>query len=349
MSALSLPSSGPHFNIFTITPRTLAPEAYWENIDEVGKLCQRYRLTGPLLFTGNDTFVEPWVCAQALIERYRLSPLIAVNPLYMHPFTVAKMISSMAYVYGQKVFLNMVTGTAVNHAHQLNCYLDHDQKYDQMREAIEIIQQLIEREEKAVSFDGDYYQVEGLSLCPAIPSQLRPDYFIAGHSEKANEVRDATGAIGMKMLMPELAGAVTGDRGIHFGVVTRATQAEAWVEAKKRFPDDPRGRRKLEISMKNTESVWKKRLKFAADAPDQNENGYWLGPFRNFQADCPYFVGSHAELADLVVKLRKIGVTELILDIPKGEVEFENAAIAFEQAESILSKAEAGTAESMIA
>ena len=109
-----------NINVFAISPRTLAAAEYWKNIDLVGEWCQRYDLTGPLLFTGNDTFVEPWVAAQLMVERYDLSPLIAINPLYMHPFTVAKMVGSTAHVFGKKLFLNMVTGTAVNQAHQLN-------------------------------------------------------------------------------------------------------------------------------------------------------------------------------------------------------------------------------------
>ena len=44
----------------------------------------------------------------------RLSPLIAVNPISMHPFTAAKCISSLANLYSRKVFLNMVAGTALS-------------------------------------------------------------------------------------------------------------------------------------------------------------------------------------------------------------------------------------------
>ncbi|NNE91335.1 MAG: LLM class flavin-dependent oxidoreductase [Verrucomicrobiales bacterium] len=321
-----------NINVFTITPRTLEAEDYWENIDQVGEWCGKYDFTGPLLFTGNDTFVEPWVCCQAMVERYGLSPLIAINPLYAHPFTVAKMVSSIAYVYEKQIFLNMVTGTAVNHAHQLNCFLDHDEKYVRLLEYIQIVQALISREGREVVFEGEHYKVDKLALVPAVPENLRPDYFIAGHSEKATWVRDETGAIGMKMLMPELAGVVCEDRGIHFGVVTRETEAAAWEAANKRFPEDRRGQHMLDRSMKNTESVWKKRLKFAADAPDQADNGYWLAPFRNFQADCPYFVGSHEQLADVVAGLIEKGVTEIILDVPGDENEFEQTAIAFELA-----------------
>lgn len=58
--------------------------------------------------------VEPWSMAQHIVANTkRSSPLIAVNPVYMHPFTAAKFVSSFAQLYGRKVcHLNMITGTA---------------------------------------------------------------------------------------------------------------------------------------------------------------------------------------------------------------------------------------------
>ena len=40
----------------------------------------------------------------------RLRPLIAVQPVYMHPYSVAKMITSLAYLHGRAVDLNIVGG-----------------------------------------------------------------------------------------------------------------------------------------------------------------------------------------------------------------------------------------------
>lgn len=323
---------------FVITPRTLDAAEYWENIKTTGEWCRDFGLTGPLLFNGNDTFVEVFVAAQTMVEQYGVSPLIAVNPLYMHPFTAAKFVSSYAYSFEKRVYLNMITGTALSQAEAMNCSLDHDQKYDRLREYIDIVQQLTEKSPRPISYEGDYYTVTDLALPVEIPQNLLPGYFIAGHSEGASAVRDATGAVGMKMLLPELAEAVQEDKGIHFGVVCRETEDEAWEAANEQFPEDRRGKHMLERSMKNTDSVWKKRLKFAADTADQCDNGYWLAPFRNFQADCPYFISSRDRLAKLIVDLVKSGVDEFILDVPPHREDFEEAAAAFAQAKEILIK-----------
>ncbi len=320
---------------FAITPRTLSSEEYWKNIDLVGEWCAEYGLTGPLLFNGNDTFVEVFVAAQTMVEKYGLSPLIAVNPEYMHPFTVAKFVSSYAYAFQQKVYLNMITGTSLSQAKSMHCQLDHDQKYDRLLEYITIIQDLTQNAGENIDFDGEYYNVSGLKIPTFIPEDLLPGYFIAGHSEAAEKTRDRIGAIGMKMLLPELENAVT-DRGIHFGVVCRETNEDAWKAANKNFPEDERGQKLLKLSMSNTDSVWKKRLMFAENTADQSDSGYWLAPFRNFQADCPYFVGSRDELRDLIIALIKAGVDEFILDLCAGEEEFENCAKAFQAAKAHL-------------
>jgi alkanesulfonate monooxygenase len=106
--------------IFTISPRTLGLEKYWKEMQETITWSRNFNCEGILIFTGNDTYVEPWLVAQTVLEQTtNLSPLIAVNPVYMHPFTAAKMISSFAHLYKRRVYLNMVTGTAVSHLEAL--------------------------------------------------------------------------------------------------------------------------------------------------------------------------------------------------------------------------------------
>ena len=81
----------------------------------VARFGDRNGFAGILLFAGNDTLVEPWSMAQHILAHTaESSPLIAVNPIYMHPFTVAKIVSSFALLYRRKVYLNMITGTATS-------------------------------------------------------------------------------------------------------------------------------------------------------------------------------------------------------------------------------------------
>jgi alkanesulfonate monooxygenase len=321
--------------VFTISPRTLDPALYWRNIQSVVRWSEQYDCTGVLIFTGNDTFAEPWLVAQSVIaQTRRLSPLVAVNPVYMHPFTTAKMISSLAYLYQRKVYLNMVTGTALSFLEGFNDRLEHDERYERLGEYISIIQSLV-MGQGLTSFDGKFYKVANLQLMPKVPPELRPEFLLAGQSEAARKLARAAGAIGMQMLPPDPDEA-TAAEGIHFGIITRPEDREAWQVARASFPEDQEGQHILDISMRNTDSIWKKKMRLASKIEDLKsaggegeETGYWLQPFRNFKADCPYFVGAYERVADLLVRLIRKGTSLFILDIPAREEEFQHIRAAF--------------------
>ena len=55
--------------------------------------------------------MDPWLVSQMVVQNTeRLCPLVAVQPIYMHPYTVAKMVATLAYLYGRRLYLNMVAG-----------------------------------------------------------------------------------------------------------------------------------------------------------------------------------------------------------------------------------------------
>jgi alkanesulfonate monooxygenase len=319
-------------NVLTISPRTLDQALYWHNIKNVIQWSDKYNCTGVLIFTGNDTFVDPWLVAHTvLIDSTNLSPLIAVNPIYMHPFTVAKMISSFAYMYGRKVFLNMVTGTALSYLDSLDDKLSHDERYERLKEYIVIIKSLV-ASEGLTTLHGNFYRVSNLQLLPKVPKSLFPEFLIAGQSEAARKVCQALKGIGMQMLPPDID-SISGDiEGIHFGIVTRDSEAQAWEAAHRLFPEDKEGQEILAHSMINTDSVWKKRMKAAISMENPSNRAYWLEPFRNFNADCPYFIGDYNQVTDLLVRLICKGVRVLILDIPAYEEEFYHIDLAFKKA-----------------
>src|SRR5579875_3567175 len=93
-----------------------------------------------------------------------LCPLVAVQPVYMHPYSAAKMVATLAFLYGRRVFLNMVAGGFKNDLAALNDDTPHDSRYERLIEYTTIIRRLLEQ--RSVSFEGRFYQVRGLSLNP---------------------------------------------------------------------------------------------------------------------------------------------------------------------------------------
>jgi hypothetical protein len=140
------------------------------------------------------------------------------------------------------------------------------------------------------------------------------------------------------MLPPQLARGVDGAQGVNFGIVTRASEAEAWSAASTRFPDTEEGQLILEFSMQNTDSEWKRRLKHTAEQQEAAAAGYWLGPFKNFQADQPFFVGGHEQTATVIADLVRAGVRMFVLDIPLSDAEFANVATSFTKASLLLTE-----------
>jgi alkanesulfonate monooxygenase len=327
---------GKRIEVFTISPRTLDHKEYWRNIQNVVNWSEKYACTGMLIFTGNDTYVDPWLVAHSVLtQSCALEPLIAVNPIYMHPFTAAKMISSFAYLYQRKVWLNLVTGTALSYLDAFYDNLSHDERYERLLEYVLLIDDLLAGK-GLTSFDGRFYKVSGLQVVPKMPENLRPGYFLAGQSDAARRAASRLNACNMRMLQPEIQNQLNGARGIHFGIITRATRDQAWEVAHSWFPEDEEGQMLLDHSMQNTDSVWKRRMKSLSEDDKLRGNGYWLQPFRNFKADCPYLVGAHCEVADIIARLIINGVDTFILDLPAEEQEFEHAQAAFRLAEQRL-------------
>src|SRR5450631_3656625 len=130
--------------IFPAISRNRDPSKYVDELMRIAHFSDRNGFEGILLFSGNDVFVEPWVMAQHILaQTERSSPLIAVNPIYMHPFTVAKFVSSFALLYRRKVYLNMITGTATSDLAGLGERRTHDERYSRLGEFILIVRQLL--------------------------------------------------------------------------------------------------------------------------------------------------------------------------------------------------------------
>ncbi len=83
---------------------------YGRQVAEVAQWSEEAGFQGTLVYTDNS-MLDPWLVAQIVIENTRtLCPLVAVQPAYMHPYAVAKMVTSLGAMYGRGVALNRVAG-----------------------------------------------------------------------------------------------------------------------------------------------------------------------------------------------------------------------------------------------
>jgi alkanesulfonate monooxygenase len=306
--------------VFPAIPRNPDSAKYIDELMRVARFSDRNGFAGILLFAGNDTLVEPWSIAQHILAHTaESSPLIAVNPIYMHPFTVAKFVSSFALLYRRKVYLNMITGTATSDLQGLGQQLSHQDRYSRLGEFIHIVRQLL-ASTGPLTFNGRFYTTNNLQLRPRLPSALMPEFLIAGQSDDAHRVAKQMGCLMMQMLPPNLEQGINA-QGVNFGIFAREGRDQARREAKLFFQDSAEKRELLKYTMQNTDSVWKRRLNDAGQKDELHENGYWLLPFLTFQADCPYLVGSYAEIGAKLRRFGEMNVSTIILDVVADEQE----------------------------
>jgi alkanesulfonate monooxygenase len=130
----------------------------------------------------------------------------------------------------------------------------------------------------------------------------------------------------MQMLPPDLGKGLRAP-GMNFGIFARESRDEARTAAQKRFRDNPDDRELLALTMGNTDSVWKRHL-YDGQTGDLHDNGYWLLPFLTFQADCPYLVGSYAEIGAMLKSFADKGLTTVMLDMVADETEMQHVCKA---------------------
>lgn len=306
--------------IFPAVSRNRDPTKYVDELMRIAHFSDRNGFSGILLFAGNDVFVEPWSMAQHILAHTRRSsPLIAVNPIYMHPFTAAKLVSSFALLYGRKVYLNMITGTATSDLRGLGDEHSHESRYSRLGEFIYLVRELL-MSARPVSFEGRFYTTKYLQLRPRLPPAFMPEFLIAGQSDDARRISTEMKCLMMQMLPPNLDEGIRAP-GLNFGIFARERPDQARRAAKLRFRDSDEARELLKLTMENTDSVWKRRLNEAGQNGELQENGYWLLPFLTFQADCPYLVGSYAEIGTKLRSFAKNAVSTIILDVVSDEEE----------------------------
>ena len=311
-------------------------EAYLQNVIDVAKWSEDQGCRGILVYTDNSQ-ADPWLIAQIIIlNTDRLAPLVAIQPAYMHPYSVAKMIVTLGHIYRRRIYLNMVAGGFKNDLAALNDTTPHDKRYQRLTEYTLIIKQLLEGRHP-VNFSGEFYEINNLQLTPPLPPELFPGIFISGSSNAGLATAQAIGATAIKY--PKPAGECRQeppdaglDSGIRLGIIARPDEAEAWRVAYERFPEDRKGQLTHQLAMAVSDSSWHRQLSGMAKDTRSNPNPYWLVPFENYKTFCPYLVGSYDTVAEEISRYVAVGFRAFILDIPPDREELRHTGIVFRQA-----------------
>jgi alkanesulfonate monooxygenase len=317
--------------VFTTCPPLDSADlaSHLRRLIEIARWSEEHGCKGILVFSDNSQ-LDAWLLSHVIIQNTRaLCPLVAVQPIYMHPYTVAKTLASIGHLYRRRIYLNMVAGGFKNDLTALNDMTPHDKRYDRLSEYTLIIRKLLETP-GPVTFAGEFYQVDKLKLTPPLAPELFPGIFVSGSSDAGVAAARTIGATAIKYPKPAAEeDAQTDDTlecGIRVGIIARQREADAWDIAHARFSEDRKGQLTRQLATKVSDSVWHQQLAELEEVRERNP--YWLVPFQNYKTMCPYLVGSYEQVAVEMAKYFSAGYRRIILDVPPGSEDLAHTFVA---------------------
>jgi len=303
---------------------------YLRKVKEVADWCDDAGIEGILVYTDNS-LVDPWLVSQVILScTSKLAPLVAIQPVYMHPYTAAKMVATFSHLYNRRVYLNMVAGGFVNDLIALGDSTEHDDRYDRLVEYVSIMKFLFDAP-GSVTFTGTYFTIKNLAIKPQIAPGLIPEVFVSGTSAAGIKAAQEIGATSISYPGTPSETICKGvPSGIRIGVIARDDSRKAWQIAHERFPVDRKGQLTHALARKVSDSAWYEQLSELGDSPTGGDSPYWLVPFRNYKTFCPYLVGSYDEVRLEISKYIQRGIQTFILDVPPDREELYHTAIIFD-------------------
>lgn len=273
-----------------------------------------------MLIYSDHAQVDPWLVANILLgHTKRLTPLVALQPLYMHPFTAAKLIASLSLLYDRPVNINFISG---GHPRDLETFCDncsHDERYTRIVEYGTIMKHIL-CDKRALTYSGRFYNVEALQLrqLPSLQPQCVPMLTMSGSSEAGLDTARKLGARAIQYLKPyKDYGGVTFSPelqyGTRVGIISRETPQEAWSIARQRYPVDADGAALRDYFQTVSDSVWVRELGRVKGGAD-GQHPYWLGPYKNNQAACPFLVGDKSTVATELAGYIKMGLRTFLVE-----------------------------------
>jgi alkanesulfonate monooxygenase len=311
---------------------------YLDNVRRAALLAERAGWTSVLVYS-NHTEIDAWIVAQTVLSMTTtLSPLVALQPLYMHPFAAARSVASLSLLFDRPVNINFVSGGLPRDLETFCDTLSHDERYERIVEYGSIMRHML-FEKTPLTFEGKFYKIDSLLLrpFPAPNADCRPMFTMSGSSDAGMAAARKLNARAIQYLRPyseyRNRSMPTGLKlGARIGIISRPTSERAWQVANERFPQDPVGIQMRKYFLSVSDSEWVKELGRSATLPDGHP--YWLGPYMNNKSSCPFLVGKDTDVAAELAGYISLGLTTFLVESPADheDAEFITAAFGLAQA-----------------
>jgi alkanesulfonate monooxygenase len=298
---------------------------------QVAAAAERVGFTGMLTPTGTWC-QDAWLTTAALLARTKtIKFLVAFRPGSLSPTLAAHMAVTYQHISGGRLMLNIVTGGDPVEQARFGDHLSHDERYARTDEFMAIMRRIFEGGD--VDFDGTYYQIKDAKSF-TVPNPA-PRLYFGGSSDAALPVAARQADVHLTWGEPPALVAekvarlrkLAADEGreLRFGLrahtISRDTSADAWAVAQKLQDQfDPEVVAASQARFASGDSVGQRRMaqlhggKFDSDAHSlEVYPGLWAGVGLVRGGAGTAFVGSHAEVADLMSEYHAIGIEEFVL------------------------------------
>ncbi len=304
--------------IFLHPQRSFDLKTYHHHFNSCMKYCDEKGVPGMLISTSAGDFYDPWVMAQYFLQSTRnTSPIIAINPVYIHPFAAARMVVTLSELYNRKIYLNFVIGSNLTDLRMLGDALSHDDRYARMDEFITIFDKLL-YSRTTFSFEGEYFTVKNVGLMSKLNEELLPEYFVSGHSMASEKLALKYKVLNVQMLTDDHFKEKASDKICALTVVCRNTQQEVESFLVKQFPKDRFGEIMYQRGLLNTDSEWKINVFNEATSSGKTKLFRPEPILNNYTAD-PCLAGTIEELKMFFEPLKNAGLKNYILTFYEEE------------------------------
>ncbi|MEH3140016.1 MAG: LLM class flavin-dependent oxidoreductase [Mycobacterium kyogaense] len=294
---------------------------------EVARAADRLGFEGVLTPTG--TWCEDaWLTASALLaETERLKFLVAFRPGLVPPTLAAQQTATLQRYSEGRVLLNIVSGGDDREQRRFGDWLDHDQRYARTGEFLHIVTSIWRQEH--LDFTGAHYEVADARV--SAPPDPLPQIYFGGSSAAALPIaaeyvdvyltwgeppKDAAAKIARVRALAEERG-----RQVRFGIrlhtISRDTSEAAWAVADDLLSQlSPEQIENATALHARSESEGQRRMTaLHGGRIDQLEiyPNLWAGVGLVRGGAGTALVGSHEEVADLILEYHSLGFDEFIL------------------------------------
>ncbi|RYZ10123.1 MAG: FMNH2-dependent alkanesulfonate monooxygenase [Myxococcales bacterium] len=214
-------------------------------LQQIAQAADSLGFGGVLLPTGRSC-EDAWAVASAVMPSTKqLKFLVALRPGIISPTAGARIAATLDRLSGGRLLINVVTGGDPSEAAGDGIFLDHDARYRQTDEFLEIWRRVSAGE--TLDFEGQHLRVRGAKiLYPPVQRPYPPLYF-GGSSPAAHELAakhvdvyltwgEPPAAVAQKLQDMRERAEARGRKlrfGIRLHVIVRETRSEAWAAAER--------------------------------------------------------------------------------------------------------------------